>query len=80
MSELDEQDRAAMEGRCAFCGAERPAGQAVCPQCGHSAEEGYTFRLRRPIWVRVLIWVLLALFAAWIGAMLVELVVAAVRR
>ena len=74
MDELTEQDEADLAGRCVFCGAQLESGQKTCPQCDHAVGEGYVFRLRRPLWIRVLIWMLLLLFASALIVWVVNLI------
>ncbi len=64
----DTPPEQALQGRCGFCGGELPAGTEVCPHCQREQAEGYLVRPRRPVWVKVLAYLILLMMAAGLVA------------
>lgn len=72
MSGQDENEPEELAGRCRFCGSVLPPSAATCPECGKNGREGYSFAPRRPLWVRVLVYVVLIMLAVGLLAWLVD--------
>ena len=49
-----------LAGRCSFCAHPVVAGTTTCPECGRRVDQGLAFSVRKPRWVRVLVYITLA--------------------
>jgi predicted amidophosphoribosyltransferase len=56
----DSNPDAELAGRCPFCAHPTAAEATVCPECGRQVDQGLAFSVRKPLWVRILVYLTLA--------------------